>query len=147
MVNRDIENELAVKRTIANLIKQEKTVVMIAHTLSIVKNANQILVVAGGRIAKQGSHKELLAKGGARDVYGESHERYMRPLKSETERPERTGRSVFCPPPGRPVVSSPDAACALFQVYYAVSRGGKLTLLRLHYIISNIRYCGCTQDI
>lgn len=62
--NLDIENELAVKQAIANLIKQKKTVVMIAHTLSIVKNADQILVVAGGRIAEQGSHEELLAKGG-----------------------------------------------------------------------------------
>ena len=33
----DIENELAVKQAIANLLKEKKTVVMIAHTLSIVK--------------------------------------------------------------------------------------------------------------
>mgnify|MGYP000738994228 FL=1 len=43
----DIENELAVKQAIANLLKEKKTVVMIAHTLSIVKNADQILVVGG----------------------------------------------------------------------------------------------------
>ncbi len=62
--NLDIENELAVKRAIANLIKQKKTVVMIAHTLSIIKNADQILVVAGGKIAEAGTHEELLAMGG-----------------------------------------------------------------------------------
>lgn len=37
---------------------------MIVHTLSIVKNANQILVVSGGKIAESGTHEELLAKGG-----------------------------------------------------------------------------------
>ena len=60
----DIENELAVKQAIANLLKEKKTVVMIAHTLSIVKNADQILVVSGGKIAEAGTHDELLAKGG-----------------------------------------------------------------------------------
>ena len=60
----DIENELAVKQAIVNLLKAKKTVVMIAHTLSIVKNADQILVVAGGKIAESGTHEELLAKNG-----------------------------------------------------------------------------------
>ena len=60
----DIENELAVKQAIANLLKEKKTVVMIAHTLSIVKNADQILVVADGKIAESGTHEELLTKNG-----------------------------------------------------------------------------------
>ena len=60
----DIENELAVKQAIVNLLKAKKTVVMIAHTLSIVKNADQILVVSGGKIAESGTHEELLAKKG-----------------------------------------------------------------------------------
>lgn len=59
----DIENELAVKQAIANLLKNKKTVVMIAHTLSIVKNADQILVVADRKIAEAGTHGELLARG------------------------------------------------------------------------------------
>lgn len=60
----DIENELAVKQAIANLLKAKKTVVMIAHTLSIVKGADQILVVANGGISESGTHDELLARGG-----------------------------------------------------------------------------------
>lgn len=60
----DIENELAVKQAIVNLLKQKKTVIMIAHTLAIVRNADQILVVDGGRITEAGTHGELLTKGG-----------------------------------------------------------------------------------
>lgn len=62
--NLDIENELAVKQAIINLLKEKKTVVMIAHTLSIVRNADTILVVSNGKIAEQGTHDQLIAKGG-----------------------------------------------------------------------------------
>ncbi len=37
---------------------------MIAHTLSILKNADQILVMADGKIAEAGKHEELLKKDG-----------------------------------------------------------------------------------
>ena len=60
----DIENELTVKQAIANLLKQKKTVIMIAHTLSIVKNADEILVVSDGKIAEHGTHDELITKAG-----------------------------------------------------------------------------------
>lgn len=60
----DIENELAVRQAIVNLLKEKKTVVMIAHTLSIVRNASQIIVVSDGRIVESGTHAELLAKNG-----------------------------------------------------------------------------------
>ena len=60
----DIENELAVKNAVTNLLREKKTVIMIAHTLSIVKNADQILVVSKGRIEESGTHDELLAMNG-----------------------------------------------------------------------------------
>ena len=60
----DIENELAVKQAIANLLKNRKTVIMIAHTLSIVKNADKIIVVSGGKIVESGTHDELMDKNG-----------------------------------------------------------------------------------
>lgn len=56
----DIENEIAVKSAILNLLKKKKTVIMIAHTLSIVKNADKILVVSDGKILEEGNHKKLL---------------------------------------------------------------------------------------
>lgn len=60
----DIENELAVKQAIVNLLDDERTVIMIAHTLSIIKNADQILVVSDGRISESGTHELLLEKNG-----------------------------------------------------------------------------------
>lgn len=60
----DIENELAVKEAIAALLQQPITVIMIAHTLAIVRRADQILVLDGGTIAESGTHDELLARHG-----------------------------------------------------------------------------------
>ena len=60
----DIENEYAVKTAIANLLKQQKTVVMVAHNLSVIKKADQILVLSQGKIAESGTHEELLLKNG-----------------------------------------------------------------------------------
>ena len=60
----DIENEFAVKQAISNLLQENKTVVMIAHTLSITKNADHILVVADGKVVESGTHEKLLALGG-----------------------------------------------------------------------------------
>ena len=52
-------------QTFFSILNNKKTVIMIAHTLSIVKNADQILVVADGKIVEAGTHEELLAKNGA----------------------------------------------------------------------------------
>lgn len=74
----DIENELAVKQAIANLLSKKKTVVIIVHTLSIVRNANKILVVDGGRIAEEGTHDELLAKNGKYAAMWEAEQKLIK---------------------------------------------------------------------
>ena len=44
---------------------QGKTVVVVAHRLSTVKNADNIVVLERGELVEQGTHKELTAKKGA----------------------------------------------------------------------------------
>ena len=62
--NLDVENELAVRKAVANLLSSRKTVVMVAHTLSVIRKADSIAVIDGGAVAEQGTHEELLARGG-----------------------------------------------------------------------------------
>lgn len=60
----DIENELLVKKAIANLLRADKTVIMIAHTLPIVRSADKILVLDNGQICECGTHDELVKNNG-----------------------------------------------------------------------------------
>jgi ATP-binding cassette subfamily B protein len=46
-------------------ISKGRTTLVIAHRLSTVMDANQILVMDGGRIVERGTHRELLACNGA----------------------------------------------------------------------------------
>lgn len=55
----DPENEAVIQQSIDNLVKN-KTVIMIAHRLSTVVNADKIIVLEKGRIAAEGTHAELL---------------------------------------------------------------------------------------
>ena len=59
----DAENEHEMQIALQSLIKN-KTVIMIAHRLTTICNANQILVVDGGQIKEHGTHDELLKKHG-----------------------------------------------------------------------------------
>ncbi len=59
----DPENEVLVQQAINALIA-EKTVIVIAHRLQSICNADQILVLEKGKIKEQGAHDELLRQGG-----------------------------------------------------------------------------------
>lgn len=59
----DPENEGEIQKAIAKLV-EGKTVIMIAHRLRTVVNADQILVLDDGRVVESGTHKELLEQGG-----------------------------------------------------------------------------------
>lgn len=59
----DSESEMLIQKAIDNLLTG-RTVIVVAHRLSTIRNANKILVVKNGRIAEQGSHDELIQKDG-----------------------------------------------------------------------------------
>lgn len=59
----DPENEVLIQRAIDALV-QNKTVLVIAHRLQSVMNADQIIVLDDGRIIEKGTHSELLRRGG-----------------------------------------------------------------------------------
>lgn len=59
----DPENEALIQRSVASLVKG-KTLIVIAHRLSTVKNADRLYVISDGNIEEQGTHDELLAKNG-----------------------------------------------------------------------------------
>ena len=52
------------KQTLDEQVKQGKTVIVIAHRLSTVKNADRIVVLDKGQVAETGTHKELFNSGG-----------------------------------------------------------------------------------
>jgi len=57
----DAENEQLIKDYVRAQV-QHKTVLVIAHRLSTVKEADRIALLQGGRIAAEGCHEELAAK-------------------------------------------------------------------------------------
>ena len=59
----DSRNERAIQVEL-HAIARGKTTLVIAHRLSTVVDANQILVLDAGRIVERGTHAELLARGG-----------------------------------------------------------------------------------
>ena len=68
----DPDNEQKVQKAFENLSK-DKTVIMIAHRLSTVTNADRIYVLKDGAIAEEGSHGELLKSHG---IYAHMWEEY-----------------------------------------------------------------------
>ena len=59
----DPENEIYIQQAIQELVKN-KTVIVVAHKLATVRNANQIIVLNEGRIEEQGNHEALMQKQG-----------------------------------------------------------------------------------
>ncbi|PYO56098.1 MAG: ABC transporter permease [Candidatus Rokuibacteriota bacterium] len=57
----DAESEFLVQQALSELMKG-RTVLVIAHRLATVKNADRVVVVHGGRLAETGTHDELMAR-------------------------------------------------------------------------------------
>ncbi len=61
--NLDTESERLIQRSLGELM-EGRTSFVIAHRLSTIRHADRIVVIEGGEIVEQGTHDELIAKGG-----------------------------------------------------------------------------------
>jgi len=79
----DPENEYLIQKAISEITK-DKTVIMIAHRLSTVKNVDKIYVVDEGRIVEEGSHNSLIEDDGLYSrMWNEFNESIQWKVKSE----------------------------------------------------------------
>ncbi len=69
----DAESEAAVQDALERLMA-DRTTIVIAHRLSTIRAADRIYVLDAGRVVESGSHRELLARGGA---YRSLHDRQV----------------------------------------------------------------------
>ncbi len=75
----DSRTEREIQQSLSE-VSADRTTVMIAHRLSTVVNADEILVLEKGKITERGTHADLLAKG---DVYARMWERQQEARKAE----------------------------------------------------------------
>jgi ATP-binding cassette subfamily B protein len=69
----DIENESLVQRSINELVKG-KTVIIVAHHLNTIRNADKILVIDNKHITEEGTHDELMSRNGIYcDMYNKQY--------------------------------------------------------------------------
>jgi ATP-binding cassette subfamily B protein len=81
----DSESELAVQRALETALTG-RTSLVIAHRLSTVREADQILVVDEGNVVERGTHDELLAAGGLySELYRTQFERQAHPLPDDLD--------------------------------------------------------------
>ena len=59
----DLDNERHIQEAITELVRG-KTLLVIAHRLNTIRAADKIVVVSAGKIAEQGTHEQLLKRGG-----------------------------------------------------------------------------------
>ncbi|KAM9810752.1 ABC-type oligopeptide transporter ABCB9 [Neosynchiropus ocellatus] len=94
----DVESEHLVQQALNNVMK-DHTVLVIAHRLSTVEKADNIIVIEKGRVVEQGSHSQLMACEGLycklvqRQILGiKTGEEVLNPSEKPSSKPERRRR-------------------------------------------------------
>uniref|UniRef100_A0A8C9XKQ0 ABC-type oligopeptide transporter ABCB9 n=1 Tax=Sander lucioperca TaxID=283035 RepID=A0A8C9XKQ0_SANLU len=93
----DAESEHIVQKALNNIM-QERTVLVIAHRLSTVEKADNIIVIDRGHVAEQGSHSQLMASGG---LYYKLVQRQVLGIETGAEGYFYPGRDILIPCPSR----------------------------------------------
>ncbi len=104
----DTESERLVMEGLERLMKG-RTVITIAHRLSTIRDADNIIVLAGGVVAEQGTHAQLLAQNGLyADLYHVQFGDAPRgPIRSLTSKRHVPHADRACPTPAPPRCSTP----------------------------------------
>ena len=80
----DAENEYLIRKAFRELLKN-KTVIMIAHRMSTIRDAGKIYVIDGGKVIEEGRHDELMALGGK---YSTMYSEYSKAVNWRVSRKE-----------------------------------------------------------
>lgn len=87
----DNTTEILIQKSLDELCRGRTTLV-VAHRLSTIKNADEIAVIAGGKITEQGSHDALMALGG---VYAELYSKQFRDSEDQASGIDLSARLEF----------------------------------------------------
>lgn len=76
----DSESERQIRKSLTNLRKKGVTIIVVAHRLSMVRDADEIVLLQHGKIVERGTHKELLAAQGLYKRFYDASNRITEPL-------------------------------------------------------------------
>ena len=89
----DTKSEAIVQSALDKLA-QGRTTLVIAHRLSTIQNAHKIVVMDQGRVVDEGTHDDLLARGG---LYADLYRLQFRDGKTVSEKKRRVGKTASTP--------------------------------------------------